>query len=195
MIQPPRDVEPGRLFRLLLQRPRPITSLACRIRGAENVALRVRAISGIDEAAIADASEGPDEVRGSRAAAELVHRALLAPGGPAFASADEVGHLGADEALALARAVRAALDVISPTYVLHDGAAWDRVLRRGASAPGNWAEALSLGGCVDYAFGYGVGRSIERPDRYFGIPLADMTDGQWMAYRAARAVAEELKKK
>lgn len=195
MIPPPKDIEPARLFRILLQRPRATAPLVQRVRGAEAIPLRVRALSSVEEAAIADAADGLDEMRGSRVAAELVCRTLLTPDGPAFASVEDVGGLDPEEAIVLAVAVRAALNIISPTYALHDSAAWDRVLQRGAKAPGNWAEALSLGGCVDYAFGMGMGRSVERPDRYFGIPLADMTDGQWMVYRAARAVAEELKKK
>jgi hypothetical protein len=195
VIAPPPGVPPARLFRILLQRPRAVAPLSRRITGAEHVALRVRALSGLDEAAIADAAEGAGPSGGSRAAAELVSRALFTSDGPAFASADDVGVLMDFEAIALARDVRAVLDVISPTYVRCDVGAWAAALKKGAYAAANWAETLALGGCVDCAFGMGFGRMIERPDRYFGIPMAEMTDGQWMVYRAALEVVEGLRKK
>lgn len=194
-VAPPAGVLPARLFRILLQRPRAVAPLPRRITGAEHVALRVRAISGLDEAAIADAADGAGPIAGSRAAAELLVRALLTDDGPAFASASDVGALMDFEAMALAREVRAVLDVISPTYVRSDVGAWAATLKKGAYAAVNWAETLVIGGCVDYAFGMGFGRFTERPDRYFGLPLAEMTDGQWMAYRAALDVVEGLKKK
>jgi hypothetical protein len=192
---PPPGVSPARLFRLLLRRPRPEIPIAYRIRGAEDVPLRVRALSSADEAAVAEAAEGWGDAGPSRAADEFVFRALLTQDGPAFASPDEVGALDSTDALSLAKEVRAALDVISPNYARSDVEAWGRALKQGARAGGNWADAIALGGCVDYAFGYGVGRLVERPDRYFGCPLADLTDGQWMAYRAAREVAQEFSKK
>lgn len=195
MIAPPVNVAPARLFRLLLQRPRAVAPLARRITGAEHVALRVRAISSLDEAAIADAAESAGPNGGSRASAEIIARALLTDDGPAFASASDVGVLMDFEAMALARDVRAVLDVISPTYVRSDVGAWAAVLKQGANAAMNWAETLAIGGCVDYALGFSMGRMTERPDRYFGLPLAEMTDGQWMAYRAALDVVEGLKKK
>jgi hypothetical protein len=193
MIAPPKEIPAARLFRLLLARPYAVAPLTYRIRGAEAIPLRVRALRSADELAISDASVGAPAIAGSCAASELVLRALLAPGGPAFASVETVDAMGTDEVMRLASAVRAALNVISPTYVLADSALWMARLKEGARA--NWSEALSLGGCSDVAYGFGVGRATERPDRYFGIPLADMTDGQWMVYRAARAVFEEAQKK
>ncbi|MGK3981310.1 hypothetical protein WMF38_57465 [Sorangium sp. So ce118] len=194
-VVPPAGVSPARLFRILLQRPRAVAPLARRITGAEHVALRVRAISSLDEAAIADAAENAGPNAGSRAAAELLVRALLTDHGPAFASSADVGALMDFEAMSLAREVRSVLDVISPTYARSDVGAWAATLKKGAYAGVNWAETLAIGGCVDYAFGFGVGRFTERPDRYFGMPLAEMTDGQWMAYRAALDIVEGLKKK
>lgn len=195
MSRPPPDIAPARLFRLLLRRPRPEIPIAHRIRGAEDVPLRVRALASADEAAVDEAAEGWGDAGPSRAADEFVYRALLTQDGPAFASPDEVGALDSTDALSLARAVRAALDVISPSYARSDVEAWMRVLKQGARAAGNWADAIALGGCVDWAFGYGVGRLVERPDRYFGCPLADMTDGQWMAYRAAREAVQDMQRK
>lgn len=193
MIAPPADITAARLFRLLLVRPYAVAPIAFRIRGAEDVPLRVRALRSADEYAIADAAQSTPDIGGSRAASELVCRALLAPGGAAFASVEEVDAMGSGEVLTLAKTVRAALNAISPTYALADSARWHVRLKEGARV--NWSEMLALGGSVDFAFGYGVGRATERPDRYFGVPLADLTDGQWMVYRAARAVFEEGQKK
>lgn len=193
MIAPPKEIPAGRLFRMLLARPYAVASITYRIRDAEGVPLRVRALRTVDEYAIADASAGAPETRAARCASELIVRSLLAPGGPAFASIEEVDAMDSGEVLDLAKAIREALNVIGPTYAIVDIGRWEARLKEGARA--NWSEMLALGGCADFAFGYGVGRAVERPDRYFGIPLADMTDGQWMVYRAARAVFEEAKKK
>lgn len=193
MIPPPKHIPAGRLFRLLLARPYAVTPIVYRIRGAEHIPLRVRALSASDEMAIADVGEARPNTRASACASELVRRALLAPGGPAFASAEEVDQMPIESVLSLAKAVREALNIISPTYALAEVALWDARLKEGARA--NWSEAIALGGCSDIAFGFKSGRLTERPDRYFGLPLADMTDGQWMAYRAARAVYEENQKK
>jgi hypothetical protein len=195
VISPPAGVAPARLFRILLQRPRAVAPLTRRITGAEGIALRVRAVSGLDEAAVADAAEGAGPTGASRAAAELISRALFTSDGPAFATAADVGVLMDFEAVALARDVRAVLDVISPTYARCDVGAWASILKKGAHAAMNWAETLALGGCVDIAYGFSTGRLIERPDRYFGVPLAEMTDGQWMVYRAALDVVEGLRGK
>lgn len=195
MIGVPAGVAPARLYRMLLQRPRATAPIVYRIRGAEDIPLRVRALSSLDEAAILDAAEGEDGLGGSRAASELLARALLTSEGSAFASASDVDALEPSEVVSLSRAVRAALDVISPTYARHDHVAWARALKKGATAPGNWAATLALGGCMDHAFGFGSGRCVERPDRYFGVPLADLTDGQWMVYRAAVEAFEESRKK
>lgn len=195
MIAPPVNVAPARLFRLLLRRPRPEISIAYRIRGVEHIPLRVRALSGVEEAIVGDAGDGWGDAAGSVVAGQLVAMALLTPGGPAFASAEDVGALDMSEAMRLAVAVRAALDIISPSYSRHDVAAWDAALKTGAKDARNMAAAVALGGCVDYALGFSTGRVTERPDRYFGMPLAEMTDGQWMAYRAARAVVQEMQDK
>jgi hypothetical protein len=194
VIPPLAGVSSARLFRLLLQRPRATAPIDYRIRGAEDVPLRVRALSSIDEAEIGD-SDGPSDQRMARAATEIIHRSLLTPQGLAFASPDEVGALMSTEAAELARACRLALDTISPTYTRHDVEALNRKLIEGGKADGNWPTALALGGCVDVSYGYGIARTSERPDRYFGVPLAELTDGQWMVFRASRKILEELTNK
>jgi hypothetical protein len=192
---PPAGVAPAKLFRLLLRRPRPEIAIAHRIRGVEHIPLRVRSLSSADDSDIAEAGEGWGDAAGSAIAGEFVARALLTNDGPAFASAAEVGALDTHEAMRLALAVKAALDIISPSYTRHDVAAWGKALKDGAKDVRNLTDAIALGGCVDYALGFSTGRVVERPDRYFGLPLAEMTDGQWMAYRAARALVQEMNNK
>jgi len=80
------------------------------------------------------------------------------------------------------------IGVVSPTYNRSDSAAWGERLRAGASHDSNMAETLLLGQAFDWTGGG------EQPDRYFGAPLADLTDGQLMAYRAARDVIGMMRK-
>ncbi len=86
--------------------------------------------------------------------------------------------------------VRLALDTVSPTYVLSDVAEWHRVLVAGARHPTNWWTVREMANCVDVSLGPGQAFAHERPDRYFGLPVRELTDGHLMAYRAARAATE-----
>jgi hypothetical protein len=190
VIAPP-DCPPERLFRMLVRRPRPTAPLLVTLPGLEGFPLHVRALGGLEMADASDGSQGPAERVAVRLAAELIARAVVDSRGQPIGSVEDVGCLGDEDVLRLGRATKAALDVISPTYGRSDFTAWARRLKQGAKHSTNIAEALALGGCVELALGYGVGRATERPDRYFGVPLADMTDGQWMAYRAAREVYQE----
>jgi hypothetical protein len=194
MLVGPPNIKPARLFRLLLQRPRATASLDVPGFG---VMLEVRAISAAEEAEIAESVDGLDRERVVvRAAAELLMRAVWSDGAPAFSSMSDVDGLYPHEVLAMARATRASLDAISPTYSgRFDVTAWRHALIRGAKDASNITLAMALGGCVDVTYGYAVRHTIERPDRYFGVPIADLTDGQLMAYRAAREVYMEHTKK
>lgn len=188
---PPQHIPPGRLFRLLLSRPRPSWPIQYRIRGAESVQLTVRALRSIEEAEAADAAgDLPAEARISAAARHLVTRCLYTDGAPVFASAEEAGLLTDGEFLALWQHIDPALAVCSPSYQRSDLMAWDKRLQLGAwdSLP----EAMILASCVDMSVGLGGVCTVERPDRYFGVPVADITDGQRMAYRAAREVVRQF---
>ena len=156
--------------------------------------LRVVALKSteINETVFACDSIEPPEARSGAFTEWLISKALVLdePSYPsAFASPDEVGSLDDHEIRELAGAVDWALSRIGPTYARSDTAAWKDVLRRGAR--NNLAEAYSLGGCVDISMGPTSRYTIARPDRYFGVPLVELTDGHWMAYRAAREVWEE----
>lgn len=119
---------------------------------------------------------------------EVLVLSLWAGDAPAFGSVEEAGALLTGDADALCAEVFDALAVVSPTYARSDVSAWERVLHTGAADPTNVFEALLLGGCIEH----GWGGLTPRPDLYFGCPLAALTDGQLMAYRAARAVVSDL---
>jgi hypothetical protein len=188
---PPKDDPPARLFRSLLAL-RPERPIACRIQGAEDVALRVRALSGRERAAIEDgAAMGPAMLRDKAFLRGLVAAALWTHDGPAFSSPDAAGMLSEAELLTLGNHVGDALAVCSPSYAapVSDVRDWERVLEEGAR--GNLHEAVVLFGCVDG----GYSAVIPRPDRYWGVPIGDLLDGHWMVFRAARAAVEKLRKK
>jgi hypothetical protein len=105
-----------------------------------------------------------------------------------FQTMADVGELHDDDAQSLDAEASKALAIVGPTYDRVDWMKWNDRLIQGADKGG--ALQAGLGICVDFALGFGVGRAIERPDRYWGCPIADLTDGHWMAYRAAREVYE-----
>jgi hypothetical protein len=192
VVTPPPDVPAERLFRLLLGAPRPALPISHRVRGLEDVPLEVRALRPLQEAALYDAVTAleHEESRPRALVAEVVAASLWTPDGPAFDSGEGVGVLYDGEADLLAAAVLTALDIVSPSYRTAEVKAWDAVLAEGARAPANISMALALGGCVEVGW-----RATPRPDLYFGLALRELTDGQWMAYRAARAFVQTLEKK
>ncbi len=186
---PPKDEPPARLFRSLLPL-RPERPIAYRVRGAENIPLRVRALRSVDRLAIDDAAVmGLAGLQDRAFLRNLVAAALWTPDGPAFSSSDAAGMLSTVELVQLGQQVAEALCVCSPMYVGSDVAAWEKALEEGAR--GNPHELVALAGCVDIGFA----TVTPRPDRYWGVPLNELLDGHWMVFRAARAVAEKLRKK
>lgn len=165
--------------------------IAYRVPGLDGVALEVRALRPLEEAAAYDAVTAlePEEARPRALVAEVVAAALWTPKGRAFKNGEGVGALHEAEADELAAAVLSSLDVISPSYRTADAGAWAARLLEGAKTPSNMSVALALGGCVEVGY-----RATPRPDLYFGLPLRELTDGQWMAYRAARKFVQGLEK-
>jgi hypothetical protein len=184
VLEPPKNIEPGRLFRLLLRRPRPWLALNYRIRGLERFALTVRALKSIEYAeALEEGPLGP-----------LVACLRLASGEPAFGGVADLAGLRFDEAERLQGAANEALATVSPLYGYANPRSWNVALMKGAAE--NAHEAFALGSSYDTSYGWGVVRTAPRPDRYFGCPLADLTDGQWLAYWGAREHLDtELRKK
>ena len=192
MIQPPADVAPERLFRLLLPL-RPTMALAYRIRCAPTVPLRVRALSVAEEAEALDlAAEAPPEIRGSRTELEVLARCLYTPTGPAFDGPCDVGRLDETDVAALAREAAIALNRIAPTYGRVDLGAWRLALEKGASHPSNFSTAFAMEACWDPV--PLTNTRVARPDRYWGVPARKLLDGHWMAFRAASAALESMRK-
>jgi len=195
--EPPSHIAPAKLFRLLLQRPQARVALAYRLAGAEHMPLFVGALRSREFGEAFDAADHlPVELQGSRVMLELVARALVLEGGEAvFADGLAVAELlEGREADRLAMEVCEALAWVAPTYARSDTAAWHRALVTGARDGANLHDAYTLGRCVDVALGSGFKQVTHRPDRYFGGAMADITDGQWMAFRAARSLVEEASK-
>jgi hypothetical protein len=168
MLGPPQHVKPPVLFRLLLRRPRPWIAIDYRVPGAEGVPLCVRALRAAELAECFDtAGECASEARTGRVSCELIARALTLPGGAlAFRSAEHAADaLDARTADVLAGEVSRALDIVSPFYSMIDHVLWKRALVQGARHPHNGHDALTLGSCVSFAFGYGVSRVTYHPER------------------------------
>lgn len=88
----------------------------------------------------------------------------------------------------LAAVVADGLRVCCPEFGYCKSTVWHLRLLEGARMMPRIA--FTLGSCVDE----GMRRTAPRPDRWFGLPLSEITDGQWMAYQAGRAyVAEQTK--
>ena len=69
--------------------------------------------------------------------------------------------------------------------------AWHDVLLKGAQHPANLSTAGSIYLSTDTLVAPRSLVHLSAPDRYFGLPLADLTDGQLMAYEAAKAVFDK----
>jgi len=195
---PPRDVPPDVLFRLLLGRPRPRRRIAWRSPYAPHVTLYVRGLCGVEVGSIVDAFHDlePAVLRESRSSCEVVaYAAVLDDWRPAFRDGYELANLLDErEAAELGAHVAQALAIVSPLYSTIDSGAWHRALVTGAKAARNIHTAVVLGRCVDVAYGPTCREWIPRPERFFGGSQADLTDGQWLVFRAARAVVTSMEK-
>lgn len=179
---------PARLVRLLLQRPRPTWPIAYRFAASPSVPLFVRALRGIELEAALDlgAAAWNGEDRQALISPGLVAASLVTSSGLAFEAAEALADLDGDEFERLSDAVVAGLSVVSPTYQ-RSGPKWLDAIKAGLEADvSNIREATLIGACID--------ESGERPDRYFGLPLADLTDGQLMVYRASCSLLAALRK-
>ncbi len=189
---PPAHVKPARLWRLLASTGdgRPAWPLSLRCAAAPQTPLHVRALRGAEvEAMLDDARDwAAPAPHYERFRVEVLAASLHTPAGRAVAHPDATGGLLADEADALADACFAALAICSPTYQRSAVAAWEAVLAEGARDPANLADAVALGACVDH----GWASTTPRPDLWWGCAVGALTDGQMMAFRAARAVLRSL---
>lgn len=181
MFGPVPKIPSHKLFRLLLQRPRPTWPIRHRLRSALGAGFCVQGLRGPEVESILDIVPSDitetDERHRIISPEVIVASLLTVRKQRVFSSVDEIGSLDDDEFQELSSSVFAALAIVSPTYERSDVDRWSKALGDGAEHVSNLREALAIGACRD---DHG-----ERPDRYFGLPLADLTDGQLMAYRAA----------
>ena len=183
MLPPPPEVPPARLFRLMLRRPRPWLAIDLSIagirRGVSCVALTTR-----DWAEVWDAHEDqPEEAREHWRQIEVVARSLHLEGKPLGMGAPELADSLHDYELTRAvQALSPALATVSPQRGTYDPEAWMRALRTGAREIRNERRAFALA----MSFDPGWSHNVPRPDRFFGVGPDDLTEGQWIAFFAAR---------
>jgi hypothetical protein len=189
----PPDVAADVLWRSLLPL-RPERAIPTRLRGIAHAPFLVRAVPAMALALADDAGRraagGVDELQSARAAGEVLSLVLYTTQGRAFPTAAALGRLDGAELAELARDAFAALAEVCPTYARSNTDRWSEVLRDGAGHPSNLLEAVALGSCVDVG---PAGGGIPRPDRYWGVPLRELCDGHWLAFRAARDVLADAK--
>lgn len=182
---PPPKCDKRLLFRGLLRRPRPQQALLFRVLGAEHVKLYARGVKGLE---YAEAFEAGDDLEVEQLSISTITAALLSitvytPQGRAFASGDDVLRLSSSEMAQLGSEVLDALHFISPTYQRSNIEAWSVALREGAAHQSNFQEALAMYKSCDRVGMDAV--AYERPDRYFGLPMCELTDGHLMVFSAA----------
>ncbi|HEX8794126.1 MAG TPA: hypothetical protein VF765_24455 [Polyangiaceae bacterium] len=193
----PPDVPPERLWRSLLPR-RPERRLRFRFDVAPSLPLFVRPVPSAAEAAARDElASVPDVLRDELEVRSLVALVLHTPAGLAFADAEALGALEAHELAELDAEVATALADIAPTLARSNMDAWGRALREGAEHLSNASAAAALASCVDVT-AYASGREWHvqtrpRLDRYWGLPTAEILDGHWMAFQAARQAMKDRK--
>jgi len=192
--RPPTDCKEKFLFRSLLRRPRPQQALNFRVRGAEHIKLYARALKSLEQAEAFEAGDDIEleQLTVSAITAELISLTVYTPRGRAFGSSDDVMRLSGNEIGQLGSEVLNVLHAISPTYSRSDTGAWEMALKKGAQDLSNIHEAMSMYRSCDRV---GMdGTVYERPDRYFGLPICELTDGQLMVFSAAtKYVADAIR--
>lgn len=189
---PPNDVPAARLFRLLLGRPRPVIPLDFRFPFAPDLALAVRGLTALEDAEVVDVDRTlPAESIQNTIQRRVVTATLLANGRPAFAAADDVDALTEAEFAVLSSHVFRAAHTISPMRRSVNIQAWRDRLVEGAKHRSNISAASTVFMSTQTLVGPRSFIHEHAPDRYFGLPLADLTDGQLMAYAAAVAVFDK----
>lgn len=183
-LEPPKHITASLLFRLLIRAPRARLPVALHLAGASRGAFFVSALSPQDEADAYDVADEADESRRqSVIESEFIARSLYYDGERAFeCAADMDSTLDEGEAAQVLPVVAAALNTISPSYRTADTPLWKAALRKGCEDYRNFQRAATMAKCVDGDLLSGA----PRPDRYFGVPMHEVTDGQWLAWHAAR---------
>lgn len=174
---PPSNISPGKLFRGLLRTPRPVKKLDVRLDVAPDVVLFAQALTPIEIATVRDAD--PSEREGYFLALSVVDDF----GARVFATPGQTSHLLDHESDALLSAVRDAHHAIAPTYDFSDITRWDAVLQEGAKDFASFSLTIAIGAACEITPFKNPYRP--RPDLYFGLPNAELTDGQHLAFLVA----------
>lgn len=179
-MKPPKDIEPAALFRMLIRRPRPKIKIEHRIYLLSRFELWAHALTSEEVHRAID--EGGEH--------EVAARSIFCDGELAFNSGKEVGLLETMECRLLMSAFSRAFGAICPSLASQDAQLWKNVLSKGAKAPSNFSIVVAMSECCDVATGAGLIRN-QRPERYYGLPMAELTDGQRMAFSAANKLVNE----
>lgn len=180
LLKPPADVEPRTLFELLSER-RPTWPIEARFTDAQEVKLYARALTPCEWA----------HARRDLKAALLY--GLCTDAGQVFETVSDVGELRSQEAKRLLDAVIAGHAVCAPTYGRIDIAAWEVQLQRGAEQSGSIAKQWD--DCVDVLVGQGRVAYIDRPERFWGVPVAEVLDGHKMVQAVCRKLLDARRPK
>ncbi len=194
MIAPPSDIAPERLWRMLIQRQRASMPLKFRVRGAEHFALCAVALTGLEAAdALAESDDVDLSIAGTVRVSGVIAAVVHCNGKRAFRSVEQVGLLSETEASQLGIEVYAAISTISPIIQLIDAPKWKQRLANGARHRSNMATAARVASCVTPIAGFKDVVREAHPDKWFGLPVCELTDGQLLAFDAARAAFERDK--
>lgn len=191
----PKEISPSDLWRAFLA-PRPRREFHVELSGVGRVRLFARAIGSAEWMSRHSALARALETDAGRAEANFLAGLVLDEGGRALDADDVLALYEHEQASVFAGTIRA-LRIISPTYAAADIKAWLDRLKEGARSLENLCDALSFGGCCNVSWGFGRGAVHVRdePEAFLGIPRRDLLDCHWLAYHAARAVANEINRK
>jgi hypothetical protein len=183
--KPPEDIPPEELFRLITRRPYPVIPISIRLRGAESIALSVRALTWCEEMEIQDLHSQKE----STLSLAYIAKSLMADGEQAFSSYEQASMLSESEIQRLEPEVALALSKVCPCVFRSDMSAWEFALYEGAKHLTN-AHAVSMAmSCIED----GSEMVTQRPDRFYNMPLLELTEGHALAFRSACKVIWEAR--
>ena len=181
MHQPPKNVPPRTLFRLLAGGSRPRIPVELPWLGVSGLSVYALASHELDEVVPAD--KRLDEVEEMTARTRLVARCLYWRDRPAYTE-ETAMQMRADDAARIYQVVVAGLGTVSPTYSRSSTDAWVSALRVGARDVSNIM--LRRGVLAARHIVSGMKEPVFKAAHlFFDQPLSKLTDGQWMAFDAA----------
>jgi len=188
--QPPQHLSPERLFRLLNRAPRPRLPVSLPFPGIVRPGCPTF-VYGLTSIEIEEAFDESDSeakvIRDSIVQARLIVLSLHEGDIPVFGSLGEIMDLHTVDFNLLASAVVQPLLDVSPTFGRIDSEAWIETLAIGAEHISNVQQAVSLAQCKNGWTG------APEPDRYYGLPQQQLTDGHWLCVMAAMKLSEKHK--